>query len=141
QMDFVDGNFAQATYALSLLTGYQVGIAETLSTAGYDLDAQKTSSIPSLYQGSTLPYTALIGFEQDNVTSADLTPQFHGPNDAMSGEFNRLALAPFEIRFFKLAQADVMLAWADRLYRNDDPSSIRRARELYKGVVFLPGED
>ena len=34
-----------------------------------------------------------------------------------------------------------MLAWADQLYRNDDPSSIRRARELYKGVLFMHGTD
>ena len=59
----------------------------------------------------------------------------------MSGDSSRLILAPFEIRFFALAQADVMLAWADQLYRNDDPSSTRRARELYKGVLFLHGED
>jgi hypothetical protein len=59
----------------------------------------------------------------------------------LSSSYGRLAIAPFELRFFKLAQAEVMLAWADQLYRNDDPSSIRRARELYKGVLFLHGED
>lgn len=140
QMDFAAGNFAQATYALSMLTGYRVGIAETLSTPGYDLLAQGLSSFPSLYQQSTLPYTTLVGFEE-NVTYTDLPPLFHEMNAGMSGETNRLALAPFEVRFFKLAQADVMLAWGDQLYRNDDPSSIRRARELYKGVLFMHGED
>jgi hypothetical protein len=93
-----------------------------------------------LYQQSTLPYTTLVGFD-DTASYAELVPLFHEPNLGMSGEFGRLVIAPFELRFFKLAQADVMLAWADQLYRNDDPSSIRRARELYKGVMFLHGDD
>ena len=140
QMDFAAGNFAQATYALSMLTGYRVGIAETLSAPGYDLQAQGSSKSPLLYQQSTLPYTTLVAFDDTNAYT-DLAPFFHDVNSGMSGETNRLALAPFEVRFFKLAQADVMLAWGDQLYRNDDPSSIRRARELYKGVMFLHGED
>jgi hypothetical protein len=140
QMDFAAGNFAQATYALSMLTGYRVGVAETQSAPGYDVQPQGTSSFPSLYQQSTLPYTTLVGFD-DNAAYADLAPFFHESYTGMSGETGRLALAPFEVRFFKLAQADVMLAWADQLYRNDDPSSIRRARELYKGVLFMHGED
>ncbi len=140
QMDFAAGNFAQATYALSLLTGYRVGIAETLSAPGYDLQAQGSSSYPSMYQQSTLPYTTLVGF-QDNASYTSLAPEVREARDAMSGDSSRLILAPFEIRFFALAQADVMLAWADQLYRNDDPSSTRRARELYKGVLFLHGED
>lgn len=141
QMDFTAGNFAQAIYTLSMLTGYPVGVAETLSPAGYDLQAQGTSSFPSIYQQSTLPYTTLVAFGNDNVAYADPAPFFHDAYGGMSGETSRLALAPFEVRFFRLAQADVMLAWADQLYRNDDPSSIRRARELYKGVLFLHGED
>ena len=140
QMDFAAGSFAQAVYALSMLTGYRVGIAETLSEPGYDVKAQGLSQTPLLYQQSTLPYTTLVGFD-DTASYAELVPLFHEPNLGMSGEFGRLVIAPFELRFFKLAQADVMLAWADQLYRNDDPSSIRRARELYKGVMFLHGDD
>jgi hypothetical protein len=141
QMDFAVGNFSQAIHALALLTGYRVGIAETTSVPGYDTKSQTLgSSTPVLYKETTLPYTTLVGFE-DNASYTDLPSIFYEGNMGMSGSFNRLALAPFELRFFKLAQADVMLAWADQLYRNDDPSSIRRARELYKGVMFLHGED
>lgn len=135
QMDYLDSNFAQAISALSLLTGYTVGIAETLSAPGYG-----AGTFPSLYQQNTLPYTTLVGFD-DSAGYTDLPPLFRDPNNGMSGDSSRLALAPFEVRFFKLAQADAMLAWADQLYREDDPSSIRRARELYKGVLFLHGED
>ena len=38
-------------------------------------------------------------------------------------------------------QADALLAWAEALYRTDDAASLERARELYKAVVFLHGED
>jgi hypothetical protein len=141
QMDFAVGNFAQAVYALSLLTGYRVGIAETAAVPGYDTKAQSLgSTIPLLYQQTTLPYTTLVGFE-DNITYTDLQPIFNESGAGLSSSYGRLFIAPFELRFFKLAQAEVILAWADQLYRNDDPSSIRRARELYKGVLFMHGED
>jgi hypothetical protein len=39
-MDFKAGNFAQAIYKLSMQTGYPVGVDETLSPAGYDLQSQ-----------------------------------------------------------------------------------------------------
>jgi Tc toxin complex TcA C-terminal TcB-binding domain len=141
QIDFAVGNFSQAIYALSLLTGYRAGIAETTTVPGYDTNAQPLgSSTPLLYQQTTLAYTTLVGFE-DNITYTDLQPIFNEGWNSLSSSYGRLFIAPFELRFFKLAQAEVMLAWADQLYRNDDPSSIRRARELYKGVIFLHGED
>jgi hypothetical protein len=54
--------------------------------------------------------------------------------------------APFpanamEKAWFRLKLGDVLLEWADLLYRTDKPDSINRARELYKGVLFLHGED
>ena len=42
-----------------------------------------------------------------------------------------------EKKFFKLRQSEAMLEWADALYRTDEAASIARARELYKGVLFL----
>lgn len=47
---------------------------------------------------------------------------------------------PMEEKFFRFRQGNAMLEWADSLYRTDDPSSIARARELYKGVLWLHGE-
>ena len=38
-------------------------------------------------------------------------------------------------------QADALLAWAETLYRTDDAANLERARELYKAVMFLHGED
>jgi Tc toxin complex TcA C-terminal TcB-binding domain len=46
-----------------------------------------------------------------------------------------------EIGYFKLKLGNATLEWADALYRTNQPDSIMRARELYKGVLFLHGED
>lgn len=46
-----------------------------------------------------------------------------------------------EKAYFRLKLGDALLEWADQLYRTDQPSNIQRARELYKGVLFLHGED
>jgi Tc toxin complex TcA C-terminal TcB-binding domain len=48
---------------------------------------------------------------------------------------------PTENAVFRLRQADAFLEWADTLYRTGDKAKIERARELYKGVSFLHGED
>ncbi len=46
-----------------------------------------------------------------------------------------------EIGYFKLKLGNAVLEWADALYRSNQPDSIMRARELYKGVLFLHGDD
>lgn len=46
-----------------------------------------------------------------------------------------------EKAYFRLKLGDALLEWADLLYRTDRPESINRARELYKAVLFLHGED
>ena len=43
--------------------------------------------------------------------------------------------------YARIVQADAILAWAETLYRSDDAAMLERARELYKAVVFLHGED
>ena len=46
-----------------------------------------------------------------------------------------------EKTWFRLKLGEALLEWADHLYRTDQPASINGARELYKGVLFLHGED
>ncbi len=58
----------------------------------------------------------------------------------------KLKNAPFpanamEKTWFRLKLGDALLEWADVLYRTDKAENINRARELYKGVLFLLGED
>lgn len=46
-----------------------------------------------------------------------------------------------EKKYFRLKLGDALLEWADQLYRTDRPENLQRARELYKGVLYLHGED
>jgi hypothetical protein len=135
-----NGDYANAIKLLVNLTGYQVGIADTPKAAGYDLKSTGAFNYPNLYQDQTLPYTTAVGFDQDKLYR-DMPASFMSYENWLAGTINRVAIAPFEQRFFELAQGDAMLCWADQLYRNDDPSSIRRARELYKGVILMHDED
>ncbi len=45
------------------------------------------------------------------------------------------------LRFYRLRLADALVQWADALYRSDQPGSIARARELYKGVYWVHGTE
>jgi hypothetical protein len=62
------------------------------------------------------------------------------PADTLAFSLVPQYLHPVETQYCKLKQGQVMLEWADSLYRTNDPSNIRRARELYKGVLWLHGE-
>ncbi len=46
-----------------------------------------------------------------------------------------------ELGYFMLKLGNATLEWADTLYRSNQPENIMRARELYKAVLFLHGED
>lgn len=46
-----------------------------------------------------------------------------------------------ELGYYKLKLGNAALEWADVLYRSNQPENIMRARELYKAVLFLHGED
>jgi hypothetical protein len=120
------GDYASAVIHLSPLSGYKIGIAETADTAGYNNSGAPYPG-PIFYSDQTLPYTTQISADYVGL------PPFDGQQPP--------EIADFEQKFFKLVQGNAMLAWADLLYRNDDPSSIRRARELFKGVIFMHEED
>jgi hypothetical protein len=131
-LSLVTGDYATASKLLGRITGYEVGIGETASPAGYLADPKWGK--PAMIDGVTLPYSTAVGI--DGNYYADLAPAFN--EDTYK---DKVLLAPFELRFFQLAQGEAMLLLADELYRNDDPSSIRRAREMFKGIIFLHGED
>lgn len=142
QLLVATSDHAGALRVLGRLTGYAVGVAETTTGPGYQPVENPTlfAPRPDLFTQTTLPYTTAVGFDEDEHHYADLQPTFaSSPGPIVLSQ--ALAIAPFEQRFFKLAQGEVMLAWADELYRNDDPASIRRARELFKGVLFMHGAD
>jgi uncharacterized protein YdhG (YjbR/CyaY superfamily) len=140
------GDLRAAIDLLSFLSGYKVGVAEPGQPLPYATWGPQDWWRPArLHREQTLPYTTEVGFDE-NRGYADLVPAFVPPPVNLTDlgiprSWGRRHIAPFEQRFFKLTQGEFMLAWADELYRNDDPSSIRRARELYKGVLFMHGED
>ena len=137
------GSYADAIRILRHFTGYWVGIAERESRTGYNYD--ETGQL-TLWEGRSLPYTIHVRFD-DSGRYVDQKPWFYttvrgvDPSPLGNLALRRFHSAPFEQRFFKLRQGDAMLSWADLLYRLDEPSAIRRARELYKGVIFMHGED
>lgn len=139
-------DYGGALRHLGELTGYEVGIAETTTAPGYKPARIPSYQSSSFYAETTLPYTTAVGFD-DQRSYDDLKPSLDVWNSEETRALGQLifyskrTIAPFEQRFFKLAQGEVMLDWADQLYRNDDPSSIRRARELFKGVLFMHGQD
>jgi hypothetical protein len=123
------GDLPAGLRILSQLTGYQVGIAEGRDPGGYKVVSGKANQ-PLFYEGVSLPYTTAVKIDSKSGWHTTSEPDAPVP-----------PLPPFELRFFRIAQGEAMLALADQLYRNDDPSSIRRARELFKGVVFMHGEE
>jgi hypothetical protein len=97
-----------------------VCMADTDSVDPYDgYGTVAWKDVPYLYTSGSLPYT------------------FWERRDS----FPRLStLHPMEVKFFQLRLGNAMLEWADALYRTDDSSNKARARELYKGVLFMHGE-
>jgi hypothetical protein len=89
------------------------------------------------------PYTARLVYDSDRELDGpfSLTPQVNADfgTDVLKPE--PPLLHPLEERYARMVQADALLAWAEALYRTDDAASLERARELYKAVVFLHGED
>ncbi len=88
------------------------------------------------------PYTARLMYDDDRNLDGpfSLTPQVRS-RATTSLTPDPPLLHPLEERYARIVQADALLAWAEALYRTDDAASLERARELYKAVVFLHGED
>ncbi len=87
------------------------------------------------------PYTARLMYDDERRLDGpfSLTPQVRSGADVLKPD--PPLLHPLEERYARIVQADALLAWAEALYRTDDAASLERARELYKAVVFLHGED
>lgn len=130
------GDYSTATLSHVLTTRFPVGIASGAEDQGYPV----TAAPFYLYRAGELAYTVQTRkapFEYDGLPVVELL-------DAAVGRTNSRTLLerfthPVEARFFRLRQGNAMLEWADSLYRTDDASNIVRARELYKGVLWLHG--
>ena len=142
------GDLPGAVDLLAGVTGFYVGIGMLGSPAGM----VKHPDAPTLTRavGGRLrwndelgdrPYTARLMWDDERNLDGpySLTPQLRGGYDVLKPD--PPILHPLEERYARIVQADALLAWAEALYRTDDAASLERARELYKAVMFLHGED
>ncbi len=99
-------------------------VFETWKSGRYYKDGQLPYSTPR-FLGTVDPVSSSIwgGINPDNLAHLHVTGKFHN----------------MERNFLKLRHANAMLEWADALYRTDDASTIQRAREIYKAVLWIHG--
>lgn len=148
------GDYAGALRLLGPLTGVITGVAERETDLPYvDPDnAYSRDPFYELFRLQSLPYTVGISYSDRTgkpesiypisiVTQRVVVNRNEKTVAALDALEKGFALAACEWRFLKIFQGNAMLSWAEEVFRKDDPSSIRRARELYKGVLLLHGED
>ncbi|RWQ53308.1 MAG: hypothetical protein EOS82_09570 [Mesorhizobium sp.] len=143
------GDLPAAVQQLGEVTGYFIGIAGLRTAAGMVKHPEALGMHRRVVAGrlrwddplGDRPYTARVMYDQQRrlIGPFPLTPQIRGGYEVLKPDTPWLHR--FEERYAEIAQGDAILAWAEALYRSDDPASLERARELYKAVIFLHGED
>lgn len=114
------GNFTYAVNFYSRVSLFHVAHADADDEAGYDYTRD-------LYFQGELPYTnALKKYSYEYPSFVENL-----------GLFIEDYTHSMEKDFILLAHGNVILEWADTLYRSNDSSNIARARELYKAVLWL----
>jgi Tc toxin complex TcA C-terminal TcB-binding domain len=135
---------------LAGVTGFYIGIAMLGTPAGMVRHPDSLVMHTRVVAGrlrlndplGDRPYTARLTYDSERQLDGpfSLTPQLRGPgSDVLIAD--PPLLHPLEQRYARIVQADALLAWAETLYRTDDAASLERARELYKAVIFLHGEE
>ena len=142
------GDLPGAVDVLAGVTGFYIGISTLGSPAGMVKHSEApvvTRAVAGRLRGSDelgdRPYTARLVYDDERNLDGpySLTPQLRGNYDVLKPD--PPILHPLEERYARIVQADALLAWAEALYRTDDAASLERARELYKAVIFLHGEE
>jgi hypothetical protein len=137
-------DFAGAVYQYGRGTRFLVGRAQADAPGPYLHDS---SSRPVLYHEGDLPYTVDLGTGDAAFYPDPRDPSVPGsmyvpdpPSGSISRQLPLNWIHPIEQAFLRISQADAMLEWADALYRCGTASQTARARELYKGVLWLLGD-
>ncbi|MBD9734154.1 hypothetical protein IGX29_20545 [Streptomyces sp. H28] len=142
------GDITGAVEILSAVTGFHVGIGMPGLPAGMvrhpDTSQAKRVVAGRLRWNDPLgdrPYTARLMYDDERRLTGPftLTPQVRNFFDVTRPDPS--ILHPLEERYARLVLGDALLTWGEILYRADDPASLERARELYKAVLLLHGED
>lgn len=152
------GDYEQAVFHYGQATRFEVGIARESDSGGYRPYAFDDFQ---MYSRGDKPYTVNLvkgywtnegirewppnqspypleesdyQYDQEYDTTSDNAVEY------FASQWVRIIPHAAEVRMFKLKQANAMLEWADALYRVNEPTPIARARELYKGVLWLHEE-
>lgn len=143
------GDLPGTIEVLNGITGLHVGMVALATPAGMIQDRSQLGSQSHVVAArfrwdDTLgdrPYTARLLYDDDRFLDEpfSLTPQVRNGADVLTPD--PPILHELEERFARLVQGDALLAWAEALFRSEDAASLERARELYKAVLFLHGED
>ncbi|MGN8020403.1 hypothetical protein ACTJJ7_06760 [Phyllobacterium sp. 22229] len=143
------GDLTGTVDVLAGVTGFYVGTAMLGTPAGMVKHPDAIVAVKRVVAGrlrwndelGDRPYTARLQYDDDRNLDGpySLTPQFRGGYDVLKPDAP--ILHAIDERYARIVQADAILAWAEALYRTDDASMLERARELYKAVLFLHGED
>ena len=142
------GRLPQASRYYAVLSKFAIGAADFDNESGL-FDGRNNGSL-DIYQDGNLPYTFIKDekvanlyydpekpdtvYSSPTVSRTEATYQFRPK--AVSLLLHRL-----EVKMVALKLGEATLTWADTLFRCDDPSSTARARELYKSVLWIHGED
>lgn len=143
------GDYEHAIFHYGQATRFEVGVARETDSGGY----RPVQTDFQLYWRGDKPYTVRLPgpsdpdalgdyfFEQDDKQYDEkYSGIIDDPTWSYAQIWSRRILHLAESRYCRLRQAHVMLEWADALYRLNEKTSMARARELYKGVLWLHGK-
>ncbi|HEY5705744.1 MAG TPA: DUF3597 domain-containing protein [Terrimicrobiaceae bacterium] len=138
------GDYEQAVFHYGQATRFQVGVARESDSGGYRPEPlQGFNPAFVMYSKGDRPYTVNLLKGYPIEESEESYDNFYGsePNmvEQFATEWSRRIPHAAEFKLFKLKQANAMLEWADALYRVNEPTAMARARELYKGTLWLHG--
>lgn len=141
------GNYSASLFYYSKITQFAV-FSANLNSGHEPYDWNKVYPLSNMkhvnsYHNGDLPYSfgpkPLHYYAQKKeVLESNVT--YSSESVIKASEFITAYTHPYELAYFKIKQANAMLEWADKLYRSDNRSNIERARELYKGVLLIHGD-
>ena len=148
------GNFVAAINCFAAVSGFYVGIAKLATPPGAAYDKDHPTDLhlvhwetsKAIYDKTVIdrgdkPYTVRLTYEDRYLQSPQPFDTQYAGGGLPTPDMKPTDLHPLEVSFIHILQAEAMLQYAEILYRTEDSSSLERARELYKGVLFLHGED
>lgn len=146
--EYAMGDHESAIFYFGQATRFEVGIARETDAPGYR--PWYLDDFEMFWRGDK-PYTVRLNGpdapddaryplgEEDADYDQYYDTRTTNPVEQYSVYWSKRITHLAEQRYCRLRQANAMLEWADTLYRLNEPTPMARARELYKGVLWLHG--